>query len=333
MLSTRLIILLILIMILMMYESDSLQRMLNIRHQLSSASVKTLLSSSKSPSNNIAHSVEQMKDFKEFDGLDLELLSTIIQQWSQPLPRSYLHKPLVLVGPSGVGKGRMVKSLLNDYQKFFKKVVTHTTRKPRPDETNQTSYNYVSNETFHELRKNDTYFLEWAKVHNNFYGTSASSWAAITAQGKIPIMEIDIQGARSIKDSALGLGIQPIFLFVAPPSIDMLKSRLTRRNTESDEEIELRLTNAGIELAEATAAPDLFDHIIVNDNFETAVNAFFRFVRDNYPAIPSASRIRMFQRRIRDIKKTLVVPSAGEESTGYFEAGASKAQQSQTTTE
>lgn len=256
-----------------------------------------------------------MKEFKEFEELDVDVLATIIQQWQKPLPKSYLSKPLVLVGPSGVGKGRMVKALLKDYHKFFKKVVTHTTRRPRPDEINETSYNFVANETFHDLRKNESYFLEWAKVHNNFYGTSTSSWTAITAQGKIPIMEIDIQGARSIKESALRFGIQPIFLFVAPPSIDMLKDRLARRNTENDEEIELRLTNAGIELAEAKADTDLFNHIIVNDDFENAVNAFFRFVRDHFPAIPSAARMRMFQRRIRDIKKNFVAKSLSGTNT------------------
>ena len=75
---------------------------------------------------------------EDFADIDFQLLKKTMDQWRRPLPNSYISQPLVIVGPSGVGKGRMIKGLLKDYAKYFKKVVTHTTRKPRSDETNGT---------------------------------------------------------------------------------------------------------------------------------------------------------------------------------------------------
>ena len=99
----------------------------------------------------------------------MDLLAKTIEQWSRPIPEAYLSQPLVLVGPSAVGKGRLLAALLADYGKFFQKVVTHTTRRPRPDEVNGTSYHFTPNATFHSLVPSG-YFLEWAMVHGNSYG-------------------------------------------------------------------------------------------------------------------------------------------------------------------
>jgi guanylate kinase len=200
-----------------------------------------------------------------------------------------------------------VKSLLYDYNRFFCKVVTHTTRKPRREEVNDTSYHFIPLDRYNELVSQGNYFVEHAQVHNNFYGVSYASWESVSKAGKIPILEIDIQGAKDIRNKAAILGITPKFLFVAPPSMAMLvrviiillltsrailayvlmvlvcihkqEERLTRRGAESAEEIQLRLRNAEIELEEAYRC-QLFDHIMVNNVFDQSVNQIFRLARD-----------------------------------------------------
>ncbi|KAJ1386824.1 hypothetical protein B484DRAFT_410080, partial [Ochromonadaceae sp. CCMP2298] len=110
-------------------------------------------------------------------------------------------------------------------------------------------------------------------------------------------MEIDIQGAKAIQNTH-HLGLRPWFVFIEPPDIQRLVERLALRGTETQKEIDLRVSNAQKELAEARAS-GMFHHTIVNDDFPQTVNLFFRLVRDRYPAIPSAARFRMLQRRIR----------------------------------
>ena len=131
------------------------------------------------------------------------------------MPIEYVSQPLVLVGPSGVGKGRLVKSLLKDWKKYFHKVVTHTTRPSRPDEAEGVDYYFVSAETFDTLAK-DNIFLEHAHVHNNRYGVSREAWKRAVEQRKIPILEIDIQGAQSIRKLAKEHQMKPVFVFISP---------------------------------------------------------------------------------------------------------------------
>ena len=147
--------------------------------------------SSTAPSSNAtSSSAERMREIIE-PLLDYGLLKQVLDAWSQPLPPDYFGRPLILAGPSGVGKGRLVRALLKDYSKFFKKVVTYTTRGPRADETPGESYHFVSNGTFHAMVANGT-FLEWARVHNNFYGVSMSSWQEAQQREKICVFEIGV---------------------------------------------------------------------------------------------------------------------------------------------
>jgi guanylate kinase len=123
------------------------------------------------------------------------------------------------------------------------------------------------------------FFAEHAKVHNNYYGVSFAAWEKARLDQKIPILEIDIEGAKTILAKEKELNIAPRYLFIAPPSIEMLEARLTRRGTESSEDIELRLRNAQIEIDEATKST-FFDFILVNNEYQLSVNKFFRLVRD-----------------------------------------------------
>jgi guanylate kinase len=235
--------------------------------------------------------------------LDFDLIRKTLDAWTRPLPSSYPTMPLVLVGPSGVGKGRLVKALLKDYSRYFNKLTTHTTRQPRPDETHNVSYHFVSNDTFHNMVK-DNKFVEWAKVHDNFYGTSVEELLLASQREKICILEIDIQGAQSIKTIASKYGLRPKFIFISPPDVEVLKRRLVERGTETTEQIELRLRNAELEIKRAEDSK-LFGKVLVNEDFEETSKAFFRLMRDWYPALPSISRLRMLQRRIGHIKTIL----------------------------
>lgn len=115
--------------------------------------------------------------------LDIEKVKRVIREWTAPLPQSYLVEPLVIAGPSAVGKNRLIRALLKDYSRFFHKVVTHTTRQPRPDEVNGTNYHYISREEFEDRIKNDQ-FIEWSFVHDNMYGVSINAWQSAQQQGK-----------------------------------------------------------------------------------------------------------------------------------------------------
>jgi hypothetical protein len=118
-----------------------------------------------------------------------------------------------------------------------------------------------------------------------------------------------VQGARSIKAVAKKYGLKPKFVFISPPAIEKLRARLLERGTETEEQINLRVKNAEAELQSAND-PSLFDKVLVNDDFNDTVNAFFRLMRDWYPALPSAARLRMLQRRVKNLR----IMASGNES-------------------
>lgn len=235
--------------------------------------------------------------------LDEKFIRKVIESWTRPLPINYLSSPLILSGPSGVGKNQLLKQLLNDYAKFFKKVVTYTTRSPRIDEVNGTHYHFVSRESFEHLVQRGDFFMEHSHVHSNRYGLPIDGFKKVVSQGKIPIFEIDVQGATKMKRGGISckFNLSPKYLFIAPTTIDALRARLITRGTETEDDIALRLANAVKEIA-ASRDTELFDRILLNADFELTVNAFFRTARDWYPALPSPSRLRMLQRRISRIK-------------------------------
>jgi guanylate kinase len=153
------------------------------------------------------------------DQIDFALINETIQEWTKPLPPEYIDIPLVVAGPSGVGKNRLIRSVIKDYSKFFERVVTHTTRDPRPLEINGSDYYFVSIETY-KILNSSGYFLENSMVHNNYYGISYESWQKVKNSKKISIFEIDIQGARVFSFSLLLLIL--LLLFNMLTIIDIL---------------------------------------------------------------------------------------------------------------
>lgn len=168
---------------------------------------------------------------------------------------------MVVSAPSGAGKTTLIKKLLATDDRFTFSVST-TTRPRRPGELDGQSYYFASVDEFRQkIEKNE--FIEWAIVHRNYYGTTKKEVDRLGLMGKIPIFDVDVQGARQLKKKIEG----SVFVFIVPPSLEVLRERLKKRETESREERDLRLENALQELGEY----GLYDYIVVNDSLDRAL--------------------------------------------------------------
>lgn len=162
----------------------------------------------------------------------------------------------VIAGPTAVGKGTVVRHLLESNPEI-RLSVSATTRAPRSGEVNGVDYFFVSHEQFDQMIANDE-LLEYAVVHlQNKYGTPREPVEKALAEGKQVILEIDIQGAEQVKAAMPEANL----IFIAPPSLEELKRRLAGRGTETPEEIAIRLKTAETELA----SQDAFDHVVINN--------------------------------------------------------------------
>ena len=176
-------------------------------------------------------------------------------------------RPLVVCGPSGVGKSTMIKRLVADYPDDFGFSVSHTTRDPRTGETDGIDYHFTTTEDMLEMIK-DGKFIEHAHVHNKIYGTSIRSVTDVTHERQICILDIDVQGVQTVMESAAHTELNPKYLFVRPVSIDVLEKRLISRATDSLAQIAVRVKTASFEMEVAAELP--FDEVIVNDELEKA---------------------------------------------------------------
>lgn len=171
----------------------------------------------------------------------------------------------VISAPSGAGKSTILKKLLTAVANLAFSV-SHTTRAPRPGESNGREYHFVDRTTFEGMRA-DQAFLEWAEVHGNLYGTSRAAIEAQQARGIDVFLDIDVQGARQLRDGGCASGRGAVFLFIAPPSWGELERRLRGRGTDPEETVQLRLNNARREMEDA----DRYDYLVINDRLDEAV--------------------------------------------------------------
>jgi guanylate kinase len=167
----------------------------------------------------------------------------------------------VVSSPSGGGKGTIIRHVL-DVVENLRYSVSYTTRAPRLGEVDGREYFFVNRETFEEMVAARE-FLEWACVHGNLYGTAKNQIIEDTAAGADIILEVDVQGAASVRQ----LLMDSVSIFILPPSYEVLRQRLITRGTDSPEELELRLRNAPEELRQYSA----FDYVIINDEIDRAV--------------------------------------------------------------
>ena len=172
-----------------------------------------------------------------------------------------MNKLFVISGSSGVGKGTVIKQLLQDTDDI-KLSISTTTRKPRDGETEGIHYFYVTKEAFMKSVDNDE-FIEWAEFSGNCYGTKKEFVENTLKNGQNVLLEIDTQGALQIKEKMP----EVILIFIAPPSLEELKKRLTGRGTETEEAIQKRLSCVEKEQENSK----FYDYVVINDTVENAV--------------------------------------------------------------
>ncbi len=176
----------------------------------------------------------------------------------------------VITGPSGVGKGTLIRGLLGRLPQL-ELSVSATTRSPRPGERDGVDYHFLSPEQFRQHVANGD-FLEHATYSGNRYGTLRSELERRLRGGSPVVLEIEVQGARQVRQSMP----EAIAVFIAPPSQEALRVRLVGRGTDTGEQVQQRLQTAEQELA---AQPE-FAHVVVNDRVEEATDDLEQIVRD-----------------------------------------------------
>jgi guanylate kinase len=177
----------------------------------------------------------------------------------------------VITGPSGVGKGTLIRGLMERLPQL-ELSVSATTRSPRPGEREGVDYHFLSPEEF-ERRVAAGDFVEHADYAGRRYGTLRSELDRRVGAGAPVVLEIEVQGARQVRE-AMPEAVQ---VFIAPPSLEALRTRLVGRGTDDQQEVERRLQVAERELA----AQSEFGHVVVNDRLEEALDELVRVVRTN----------------------------------------------------
>lgn len=199
----------------------------------------------------------------------------------------------IVSAPSGAGKSSLVNALLKKIPGISLSIST-TTRDPRPGEQNGREYHFVTVAEFEAAKKRGD-FLETALVHGNYYGTSKPWIEQQMTTGADVLLEIDYQGAQQVRK----FFPEAVSIFILPPSIKSLEERLHKRGQDSEVTIAKRLLGAGAEMAHA---PD-FDFVIINEDFDTALNEFC--------AVVTSSRLRYMKQavRCRDVFIQLGIPT------------------------
>jgi guanylate kinase len=186
----------------------------------------------------------------------------------------------VVAGPSGVGKGTIVRHVLERLPRV-RLSVSATTRPPRSSEHDGVDYLFVTGEAFAEMARSGG-LLEWAEVFDHLYGTPVAPVRKALDEGRDVLLEIDVQGAWQVKERMPGA----ILVLLEPPSLDELERRLRSRGTEDEEDLERRLEKVVWELDQRS----WFDHVVVNDDVERATEEVAAIIQASPPATEGPSR-------------------------------------------
>lgn len=171
--------------------------------------------------------------------------------------------------PSGAGKTTLGRLLL-ERETGLQHSISYTTRDMRRGEQEGVDYHFVTHDTFRRMIE-DGEFVEWASVHDNYYGTSLADIENLCARGQDVLLDIDVQGAEQLRSCDL----DAVFIFIAPPDMDVLQQRLQQRDSDSAEVIAKRVKNAHQELKKAPR----YDYIVINDKLEKAVQTLHAIIR------------------------------------------------------
>jgi guanylate kinase len=186
-------------------------------------------------------------------------------------PADNLRRPIVVAGPSGVGKSTLLGRLFKEFPDRFGFSVSHTTRAPRPGEQNGVHYHFVSRDEMMRGVANGE-FIESAEYSGNLYGTSKRAVREVAEKGKTCVLDIDMQGVLSIKKTDLNAR----YVFIVPPSFEELERRLRSRGDTAEDAIRRRLEQARWELSFRDKEA-FWDRVIVNDDIERAYAEFRQF--------------------------------------------------------
>jgi guanylate kinase len=181
----------------------------------------------------------------------------------------------VVAAPSGAGKTSLVKALMQREPRL-RFSVSYTTRPPRPNEVDGRDYHFVTQSRFQEMVERHE-FLEYARVFDNFYGTGLHAVQSALDGGQLLLLEIDWQGARQVRARVPAAHS----IFILPPTRRALEERLRARSTDSDEVIQRRLADAATDLTHWSE----FDYVVVNDQFERALNDLVAIVDERGDAL------------------------------------------------
>jgi guanylate kinase len=179
-----------------------------------------------------------------------------------------LKKLIIITGPSGVGKGTVVKELL-DRNKDIWLSISATTRNPRVGEKDGLNYYFISEERFKDMIDKKE-FLEWAQFAGNYYGTPLSTVNEKIEKGFIVLLEIEVEGAKQIKEKFP----ESLSIFLLPPSKEELEKRIRNRGTEKEEAIDRRLSRAKYEIASSNQ----FDFVLTNHDVDETVKEVFKII-------------------------------------------------------
>ncbi|MDY0292129.1 MAG: guanylate kinase [Desulfuromonadaceae bacterium] len=175
----------------------------------------------------------------------------------------------VMSAPSGAGKTTLGRLLL-EREAGLRHSISYTTRAMRRGERAGVDYHFVDQDTFQRMIDNND-FVEWAKVHGNYYGTSLADILQLCAEGRDVLLDIDVQGAEQLR----ARGVDAVFIFIVPPNMEILSQRLQQRDSDTHEVIAKRMVNARRELEHAPR----YDYIIINDRLEEATQALHAIIR------------------------------------------------------
>ena len=185
---------------------------------------------------------------------------------------SHLKKIIILTAPSGAGKTTVKSRLLDAFKKELSFSVSATTRKIRGNEQEGIDYHYTNEEVFKKQIENNS-FIEWEMVYPGlYYGTTVQEMNRIWGEGKVPVLDIDVKGALNVKKQ---YGERVMSIFIEPPSIQILKERLQKRGTDTQENIMTRINKATEELQ----YKGKFDQVVLNDDIERASAEVIALVR------------------------------------------------------